>query len=129
LPQLAADLILDAILLPIPESNVGGTPLSPMGSEASSPTLVNKNPVTQNGLEMIVNALRNVDNPVVYPIEIRTNICTFLVQLSRNTSGPKLLQVQEATKPILEKIKELSTEKEDLLTNAATKVLEGWKSR
>lgn len=103
--------------------------MSPMGSEASSPTLVNKNPVTQNGLEMIVNALRNVDNPVVYPIEIRTNICTFLVQLSRNTSGPKLLQVQEATKPILEKIKELSTEKEDLLTNAATKVLEGWKSR
>ncbi|RXW24152.1 hypothetical protein EST38_g1727 [Candolleomyces aberdarensis] len=124
-----ADLVLDAILLPTPESNVGGTPLSPIGSEASSPTLVNKNPATQSGLDMIVNALRNVDNPAVYPIEIRANICTFLIQLSRNTSGPKLVQVQEATRPLLEKIKETSKEKEDLLTNVATKVLDGWRSR
>ncbi|KAF5315522.1 hypothetical protein D9611_004655 [Ephemerocybe angulata] len=126
-----ANLVLDAILAPIQDGTIPeATPLSPVGSDASSPlSPTAKKPfVARTALEMIANALRNVDNPAVYPIEIRANICTFLVQLSRNTSGPKLAQVQDATRLVLEKIREAKNEKEDLLTNAATKVLEYWKS-
>lgn len=129
-----ADLVLENILAPTPESIIAdASSLSPIGSEASSPTLVNpsqKKPlVASNALEMIANALHNVDNPAVYPIEIRANICTFLIQLSRNASqGPSLTRVQEKTRPILQKIKEENKEEEELLTNAAAKVLGLWKS-
>jgi len=125
---------LESILAPTPESIIAdASSLSPIGSEASSPTLVNpsqkKPPVASNALEMIASALRNIDNPAVYPIEIRANICTFLIQLSRNASeGPNLTRVQERTRPILQKIKEEKKEKEELLTSAASKVLELWKS-
>lgn len=122
-----AELVLDAILAPVvdaplPEPSL----LSPTGSDASSPTLVNprRPQVPRSGIEMIANALRNVDNPAAYPIEIRANICTFLIQLSRNASGSKLAQVKEEVRPVLEKIKEEKKEKEVLLVNAATRVLE-----
>jgi len=123
-------MVLDAITTPIPEisETAEPTPLSPIGSGSSSPTLVNKKPQpVRSGLEMITNALRNTDNPALYPIEVRVNICTFLTQLSRATSGQKLAQVQAATRPILEQIKEARKEKEMLLTNAAIKVLDLWK--
>lgn len=129
-----ADLVSENILAPTPESIIAdASSLSPIGSEASSPTLVNpsqKKPlVAPNALEMIASALHNVDNPAVYPIEIRANICTFLIQLSRNAShGPNLTRVQEKTRPILQKIREENKEEEELLTNAAAKVLELWKS-
>ncbi|TEB35889.1 hypothetical protein FA13DRAFT_1752625 [Coprinellus micaceus] len=132
--KAGADLVLENILAPTPESIIAdASSLSPIGSEASSPTLVNpsqKKPlVASNALEMIASALHNVDNPAVYPIEIRANICTFLIQLSRNAShGPNLTRVQEKTRPILQKIREENKEEEEMLTNAAGKVLELWKS-
>ncbi|KAF6765164.1 hypothetical protein DFP72DRAFT_870286 [Ephemerocybe angulata] len=112
-----ANLVLDAILAPIQDGTIPeATHLSPVGSDGSSPlSPTAKKPfVARTALEMIANALRNVDNPAVYPIEIRANICTFLVQ--------------DATRLVLEKIREAKNEKEELLTNAATKVLEYWKS-
>ncbi|EAU88580.1 hypothetical protein CC1G_04286 [Coprinopsis cinerea okayama7 len=126
----AGNLVLNAILTPentLPEP----TQLSPSGSDGSSPTLVNKPrpPVARHGLEMIVNVLRNTDNPAVYPVEIRANVCTFLAQLSRYSSGPKLVQVQEAVRPVLDRIKETKPgDREEMLLISASKVLELWKT-
>ncbi|KAJ3545357.1 hypothetical protein NMY22_g2475 [Coprinellus aureogranulatus] len=124
-----ADLVLEAILTSTPESVADALSPSPTASETSSPTLVNptqrKPFVPANALEMIAGALRNVNNPAVYPIEIRANICTFLIQLSRNTSATNLIKVQDATRHILQKIKDEKQEAE-LLKSTAGKVLELW---
>ncbi|TFK29897.1 hypothetical protein FA15DRAFT_663190 [Coprinopsis marcescibilis] len=124
-------IVLDAILTQAPDGGAAdATPLSPADSTASSPTLVNKPrpTVARHALEMLVNVLRNTENQAVYPVEIRANVCTFLVQLSRNASGPKLTQVQDAVKPVLERLKETKpVERDELIVSAVTKVLDLWK--
>lgn len=129
----SGDLVLDAILTPTPEGNLNEAPQTP-GSEASSATLVNRPPrppVARHGLEMLVNVLRNTENPVSYPSEIRANVCTFLVHLTRHaTAKEKLQQVQDVIKPVLQKFQEsqsTSAQKEEMLSGAVDKVLDLWK--
>lgn len=125
------DIVLDAILTPTPESTLTD-PTSPSGSAASSPTLVNKpRPSgTRHGLEMLANVLRNTENPAVYPVEIQANVCTFLIQLYKGTKpSPKLSQLQDTIRPVLESLKESpSFDKEELLSTSVHKVLEAWRT-
>jgi len=127
--QRGSDFVLDAITVPAPEGTMGESMSpSPLGSDASSPTSVSKpRPlVARHALEMITNVLRNTDNPANYPVEIRANICTFLIHLTRSSSAPfKLSGIQHAVRPTLEKIR--AEPGGDLLSSAVGKVLDLWK--
>lgn len=78
---------------------------------------------------MLIFTLKNVDNPANFPIEVRVNVCSFLVQLSKHTSGEELLKVKTTVQPVLEKLfKGLrgAQAKEEMLANAIKRVLDAW---
>ena len=75
---------------------------------------------------MLIGVLRNVDNPVNFPIEVRINACTFFLQLQRHNTREALAAVEEKVGPIL---KRLAGDKQgdERLSKAAEAVLDGWK--
>lgn len=78
---------------------------------------------------MLVAVLKNVDNPANFPVEVRANVCSLLLQLARNCSGDDLTKVKEAARPILEQLTEAlqnTQGKEAMLGNAAKRVLDAW---
>lgn len=75
---------------------------------------------------MLISVLRNVDNPVNYPIEVRMNTCSFFVQLAKHASGPGLESVEDLVRPILEKIVESGEGKGEKLAPYAKRVLDSW---
>lgn len=73
--------------------------------------------------------LKNVDCPVKFPVEIRLNVCSFLLQLGKHASAESMLQVQDSLRPSLEKVVELCQGlqgKEELLGKTAKRVLDTW---
>lgn len=83
----------------------------------------------RHALDMIVFVLRNVDNPVNFPVEIRVNACMFFVSLGRTVSGGQLAPIKESIRPVLERILEpqhSAEGKEELLTKSARKLLDIW---
>jgi hypothetical protein len=88
-------------------------------------------PVPRHALDMFVFALKNVDNPANFPVEVRINICSFFVQLSRHTSGDELNIVKEAVRPILVQLLEDDVPqggqpKEEILRKAIQRLLDTW---
>ena len=79
----------------------------------SSPTpssLNDGSPAMQHALDMLVNVLRNVDNSINFPIEVRVNTCTFFLQLQKHVSSDSLAPVSEIVLPVLQQIIEDSQE-------------------
>ncbi|KAF8741027.1 hypothetical protein AX14_006226 [Amanita brunnescens Koide BX004] len=115
-------------------------PVSLSSSEASSPVTTPSSvggrglPTSYSGLDILVFVLKNVDNPVNFPVEIRVNACAFLIQLGRNTTAEEMSKVKEVFKPVLEKLATADPHvlaapgKEDLLRKSAKKVLDAWAS-
>lgn len=109
-------------------------------SDASSPVTTPSSvggrglPTSYSGLDILVFVLKNVDNPVNFPVEIRVNACAFLIQLGRNTTAEEMSKVKEVFKPVLEKLATADPHvlaapgKEELLRKSAKKVLDAWAS-
>ncbi|KAF7294977.1 GTP binding [Mycena indigotica] len=136
-------LALTAILTPIPSdapppSEPISTPASASseqptsGSDLSSPVVTTPSTrgrptIPRNALDMLIAVLRNVDNPVNFQMEVRVNVCSFFVQLTRHTSGPELGRIKDAVRPVVEGVAEgLQTGEADLLSKATQKLLDLW---
>jgi len=86
-------------------------------------------PVPRHALDMLISTLKNVDNPVNFPVEVRVNVCSFLVQLCKHTSGEELINVKATVQPVLEKLFEGlqgAQAKEEMLAKAIKRVLDAW---
>ncbi|PFH54395.1 hypothetical protein AMATHDRAFT_186396 [Amanita thiersii Skay4041] len=107
-------------------------------SEASSPVTTPSSrggtilPTPHSALEILVFVLRNVDNPVNFPPEVRVNVCSFLVQLNRNNTPEEMIRVKEVMRPVLERLVEggphvlVAPGMEDVLKKSIRKVLDSW---
>lgn len=97
---------------------------SPIASTPDRPRL----PVPRHAFEMLLFVLKNVDNPANYPVEVRVNVCSFLSQLSKHTSGEDLVKVKTAARPVLENVlaNPGAQGKEELLEKAIKRLLEAW---
>ncbi len=126
-------LVLDSLLTPVnegptPESNSTNNDASP---GPPTPSSVNDGlPVPRHALDMLVYALRNVDNPVNFPVEVRVNICSFLLQLQKNVPAESLARVQEEILPVAKLVVEESQDdpQEEKLLKAASLLLKSWAS-
>ncbi|KDR81566.1 hypothetical protein GALMADRAFT_239590 [Galerina marginata CBS 339.88] len=128
-------LVVDALTVPL-----NGTTPAPVeetlslangGGSPSLPTPSSRNdglPVPRHALDMLVYVLRNVDNPVNFPMEVRLNTCTFFLQLQRHASVISLTRVREAVLPVVQQVAEDSREieEEEKLAKAANLLLESW---
>ncbi|KAF5357793.1 hypothetical protein D9756_001613 [Leucocoprinus leucothites] len=115
---------------------------SPMESFATSPTSDVSSPaiipptsarpklhVPRHALDMLVFVLRNVDNPANYPQEVRVNVCSLLLQLTKHTPEDDITRIKEAMRSTLEKLMnrlQLATGKDEMLRNSIQKVLSAW---
>ncbi|KAJ7172525.1 hypothetical protein C8R46DRAFT_1086280 [Mycena filopes] len=138
-------LALTAILTPLPFDTAPVEPPSATpsasseltsGSDVSSPVVTTPStrgrlPIPRNALDMLIAVLKNVDNPVNFQMEVRVNVCSFFVQLTRHTSGPELLRVKDSVRPVVDHVSETlqnASNKADLdmLVKSTKKLLELW---
>jgi len=109
-----------------------------VGSEASSPVTPPSSvggrgfSTSASALDIIICVLKNVDNPVNFPVEIRLNACAFLLQLGRHTSNEDNSKIRGVVKPVLEKLGVgdasvlAAPGREDVLRASVKKVLDAW---
>ncbi|KAK0459680.1 uncharacterized protein EV420DRAFT_1269168 [Desarmillaria tabescens] len=131
-------LVLTALLasfdLPSPPPTEPPSASTSSNSDVSSPTLTTPStrgqlPTPRSAAEMLVAVLRNFDNPVNFPVEVRINVCSLLWQVGRYKGGEDVAKLQAVVKPVLEQLVEDSPTpqgKEATLVNGAKKVLESW---
>lgn len=79
---------------------------------------------------MLINVLKNVDNPANFQPEVRINVCSLLLQIGRNTTPDEFLKVKETMKPVVERVYESiqahATGKEEMLSKSLKRVLDTW---
>ncbi|KAL1746374.1 hypothetical protein HDZ31DRAFT_62274 [Schizophyllum fasciatum] len=140
-----APLVLESLLAqvsvdvpPIPgtvEPSLSGSPST--SSDLSSAIVTPQSTTGPRGrgssqrsaLQTLAAVLRNTDNPTNYPVEVRVNVCSLLLQISRKTGGEELGKVKEVMRPVLEGVAESvrsAAGKEEMLLKATRKVLELW---
>jgi len=108
----------------------------PLNTGSQSPTSTSSRdglPVPKHALDMLVFVLRNFDNPVNFPMEVRINACTFFTQLqpNRNVPAASLVRIREAVLPVVQQVAEDSQEVsgEEKLHAAANLLIETWTRR
>jgi hypothetical protein len=130
---LAAPLVLDALVTVLPLDGAASTsdsaPATSTSSEVGSPVVTspstrNRLPAARRPVDMLVAVLKNRDTGPDFPMEVRTNVCSLLAQLVRNTSGENLLKVKECTEPILRRLVDTAQAKEEILAAAAKRLLD-----
>jgi len=126
-------LVLEALTVPLNGNSAinGVSPASIIADASSLPTPPPHNdglPVPERALDMLVNVLRNVDNPVNFPIELRVNTCTFFLQLQRHASSDLLAPIREIVLPVLQQISEDSQEvdEEEKLAKVVNLLITSW---
>ncbi|KAK0503214.1 hypothetical protein EDD18DRAFT_1136922 [Armillaria luteobubalina] len=131
-------LVLAALLapfdLPSPPPTEPPSASTSSNSDVSSPTLTTPStrgqlPTPRSAAEMLVAVLRNFDNPVNFPVEVRINVCSLLWQVGRYKGGEDVSKLRAVIKPVLEQLVEDSPTpqgKEETLVDVAKKVLENW---
>ncbi|SJL00348.1 uncharacterized protein ARMOST_03661 [Armillaria ostoyae] len=131
-------LVLAALLapfdLPSPPPTEPPSASTSSNSDVSSPTLTTPStrgqlPTPRSAAEMLVAVLRNFDNPVNFPVEVRINVCSLLWQVGRYKGGEDISKLRAVIKPVLEQLVEDSPTpqgKEETLVDGAKKVLESW---
>jgi len=79
---------------------------------------------------MLVYALKNIDNPVNFPIEVRVNACTFFLQLQKNVAAESLSRVKEVVLPVARQVIEYSQDdpKDEKLFKATSLLVNTWTS-
>lgn len=138
--RTSGPIALTAILTPLPfDTPLPEPPSAPpsasseltSGSDVSSPVVTTPStsrgrlPIPRNALDMLIAVLKNVDNPVNFQMEVRVNVCSFLAQLTRHTSGPELVRVKDSVRPVVENLSE-NLQKEEMLVKATKKLLDLW---
>ncbi|KAG6897469.1 hypothetical protein C0992_001244 [Termitomyces sp. T32_za158] len=122
-------LVLDALTAPLGLDLPIDSPLDSLTANDLSVSSPSKSRVHLNTprhpLDMLMFALKNVDNPANFPSEVRANVCSFFIQLTKLTHGDKLEQVKEAIRPVLESLLG-SSAVEERLENALRRLLEAW---
>ena len=145
---LEGPLVLDAILAPLPiEVGLNSTGLASTSTNAgsdvdspvvTSPTGRSRLPTPRRALDRLVTVLKNISNsdvntnnnrpnPVIFPMEVRANVCALLGQVGRSASGEQTESLNEAAKGVLEDLAKTTGEgREGVLGMAAKKSLDGW---
>ncbi|KAH9484292.1 hypothetical protein JR316_0003773 [Psilocybe cubensis] len=139
--RLGGPLVLNALTVPVkntlpapPSISVEDT-LSPINGAVPSPEGSSRDgglPVPRHALDMLVYVLRNIENPVNFPYEVRVNTCTFFLQLQRHTAGPSLDHVRDTVLPVIQDIKqEISdypegVDGEEKLLKAVNLLIDSW---
>ncbi|KAF5381116.1 hypothetical protein D9615_003916 [Tricholomella constricta] len=128
-------LVLDSLTVPLgldmPASPADSTsPLTTATNDVGSPTSTTTSGNTRlntprHPLDMLIFTLKNVDNPVNFPVEVRVNVCSFFIQLARHASGEELDRVKATVRPVLESLL-LVPDKEEMLAKAVQRVLDAW---
>lgn len=83
----------------------------------------------RRALDMLIAVLKNVDTGSNYPVEIRVNVCSLILQLGKNGSSAQFARIRESTQPVLEDLAEdtqIVEGKKGMLGVAAQKVLDSW---
>jgi hypothetical protein len=122
-------LVLEALTMPLNKKLTIDGLSSAINTNNSSPTPSSRNdssPVLEQALDMLVNVLRNVDNPINFPIELRVNTCTFFLQLQKHISSDSLAPIRGIVLPVLQQIVEDSQEEEDKLTRVVNLLITSW---
>jgi len=120
-------------LTPVNQVAVDATsPNSDMNSSPSTPSSArNGLHVPRHALDMLVYALKNLDNPVNFPIEVRVNICTFFLQLQKNVAAESPAScVKEAVLPVARQVVEYSQDdpRDEKVFRAASLLVNTWTS-
>lgn len=113
--------------MPLAEKSViDGLP--PVSTPPTPSTLNDGIPVQEHALDMLVNVLRNVDNSINFPIEVRVNTCTFFLQLQKHVSSDSLVIIREIVLPVLRQIIEDSQEvqEDEKLIKVANLLIASW---
>jgi hypothetical protein len=116
--------VLEALKMPLNEKLV--TDGLPVSTPPTPSTLSDSVPVLAHALDMLVNVLRNVDNSVNFPIEVRVNTCTFFLQLQKHVSSDSLAPVREIVLPVLQQIIEDSVQEDEKLIKVANLLNTSW---
>jgi len=130
--QGGGPLVLEALFAPINQgapAAVASSSASDPSSSLPTPSSVNDGlPVPQDALDMLIYALRNVDNPVNFPIEIRVNVCSFLLQLQKNVPPEGFARVKNVALPVAQQVlDELQEEpREERLFKAVSHLVMAW---
>jgi hypothetical protein len=127
-------LVLEALTMPLNEKSVtdGLSPVSTAIKTIESPPTpisLNDGPrVLENALDMLVSVLRNVDNSINFPIEVRVNTCTFFLQLQKHVSSDSLAPIRATVLPVLQQIIEDSQEvqEDEKLIKVANLLITNW---
>ncbi|RDB21038.1 hypothetical protein Hypma_011561 [Hypsizygus marmoreus] len=127
LAAILTPLSSDAPMLPDPVSASTSSDLdSPVATTHSDRPHLH---IPRHALDMLVFVLKNVDNPANYPVEVRINVCSLLLQLGKHTSGDELNKVKLAARPVLESLIESAAGaqgKEEILEKTMKRVLDTW---
>ncbi|KAF4614699.1 hypothetical protein D9613_003020 [Agrocybe pediades] len=136
--RLGGPLVLDALTtpangapLPIPDTL---SPTLNSGSQSPASTSYRDGlPVPKHALDMLIFVLRNIENPVNFPMEVRVNACTFFTQLqaSKNVTAASIVRIREAVLPVVQQVVEDSQgiAEEAKLAKAAKLLIEVWTRR
>lgn len=128
LSAITAPLALD-VSTPMPEAPPSSMDIGlPVTADAQGPVRL---PVPRHALDMLLFALKNVDNPANFPVEVRVNVCSFFVQLARHTSGDELNKVKGAVRDVLvqlldEDVPQGGQAREDILRKAIKRLLDAF---
>lgn len=117
---------MDALFNPINQDVSSASPITdiPTSSLPTPSSTEDGLPVPRNALDMLIYALRNVDNPVNFPVEVRVNVCTFLLQLHKNVSPEAFERVKSAVLPVVQHVAdELQDEPQEEKLYKATSLL------
>lgn len=120
--------MLEALTRPLNEKPVIDG-MSPVSTAPPTPSSLNDGlPVLEHALDMLVNVLRNVDNSINFPIEVRVNTCTFFLQLQKHVPSYSLAPIREIVLPVLQQIIEDSQEvgENENLTKVANLLITSW---
>ncbi|KAL0946949.1 hypothetical protein HGRIS_013108 [Hohenbuehelia grisea] len=134
LTALTEPLPVDATPPTMPISSADSTASTSESSAMSSPLVATppgrpRLPVLRHTLDMLKGVLKNVDNPANFPIEVRINVCSLLLQLTKSNTPEDLLPLKETLRPTLEKLAEKLASaqgKEEMFCSAIRTVLDSW---
>ncbi|EIW85225.1 hypothetical protein CONPUDRAFT_48689 [Coniophora puteana RWD-64-598 SS2] len=122
-------------------SNAAANGLITVGNDTDSPLTAapkSRLPSAKRAIDQVVAVLRNNANDGAstpqraalpsYPVEVRTNTCALLAQVSKTGSGEDLDKVKEATRSVLEDLasKNPGHGRESMLYAAAKRVVDAW---
>ncbi|CAK5264572.1 unnamed protein product [Mycena citricolor] len=127
---LALTAIFTLDIQPPPEIPSASSSELTSGSDLSSPVVATPTgrgriPSPRNALDMLIAVLRNVDNPVNFPAEVRVNVCSLFAQITKNAAGPELDRVKTLVRPVIEQVSE-TLPRDGILTKSMKRLSDLW---